>query len=75
MWCDNVVTIKLSAMTLSKAQKQDIEMFFIVCPDHYSFEDSFVLVVKQMVQYRPSMDTIEFRKAVYNYMDEIYEYV
>jgi hypothetical protein len=62
-------------MLLSKAQKQDIEMFFIVCPDHYSFEDSFVLIVKQMVQYRPCMDTIEFRKAVYNYMDEIYELI
>lgn len=62
-------------MLLSKAQKQDIKMFFIVCPDHYSFEDSFVLIVKQMVQYIPSMDTIDFRKAVYNYMDEIYELI
>ena len=62
-------------MVLSKALKEDIEMFFIDCPDHYSFEDSFVLVVRQLTQYRPSMDTIEFRKAVYDYMDEIYEFI
>jgi len=60
---------------LSEAQKLDIEMFYIDCPDHYSFEDSYRYVIRRMLENSKDNDTIEYRNAVYNYMDEIYEFI
>lgn len=62
---------------LDNSIKARIEELFIACPDQWSFEDSFVAICKQLFIEEKEffLDTPQNRNAVYNHMDEIYEYV
>ena len=62
---------------LSKDVKFVIEMYYIGCPDKWSFEESYRAVCKLVFSEMKNdfLDTIENRELIYSYMDSICEFV